>query len=261
MTTTSGAFDGRTVIITGGGSGIGRASAHAFADAGASVLVVGRTKEALDETADGRESIAAFPADVGDTDSGSEIVRAAVDRFGRVDVLVNNATTASPDNIRDPDVAAVRASLDVNVVGPMVLVGAAVPHLAATGGTIVNVSSIISRRSGGGAMTTYGAVKAALESLTRSWAIGLAADGIRVNAVAPGPTETSALEKMVGAETAAVIGAREAARTPLGRKGTPAEIATWILRLATPGEWVTGQVLDVDGGFTLPTYNPEPARP
>jgi NAD(P)-dependent dehydrogenase (short-subunit alcohol dehydrogenase family) len=131
-------------------------------------------------------------------------------------------------------------------------VKAALPHLQASRGAIVNVSSTYGHRPivGGG---HYAASKAALESLTRSWALELAPDHIRVNAVAAGPTESEALTSSgLPAEVVEQIKADEAARIPLGRRGDPDELAAWIVRLSdSRTAWVTGQVLTVDGGLEL----------
>jgi NAD(P)-dependent dehydrogenase (short-subunit alcohol dehydrogenase family) len=140
----------------------------------------------------------------------------------------------------------------VNVVAPSLLASTALPYLKASQGVIVNVSSTFGHRPAAGA-GHYAASKAALEQLTRSWALELAPDGIRVNAVAPGPTESEALTA-AGLPDAVIeqIKADEAARIPLGRRGEPAEAAQWILRLADPHTvWLTGQILTIDGGLEL----------
>ncbi|MFI2378343.1 SDR family NAD(P)-dependent oxidoreductase [Streptomyces sp. NPDC018964] len=243
---------GQVVVVTGAGSGIGRATAHAFADAGAHVLGVGRRKDALEETAADRPRITPHPADLLTDGTPQEVIDAAVERWGHLDVLVNNAGATRMMPLAETTAAGIAALFELNVTAPSLLGRAALPHLRRRRGTIVNVSSTYGHRPLPGA-AHYAASKAALEQLTRTWARELAADGIRVNAVAPGPTESEALAA-AGLPASAVeqVKREEAGRIPLGRRGEPQEIAAWILRLADPtATWLTGQVLTVDGGLEL----------
>ncbi|MDQ0760277.1 SDR family NAD(P)-dependent oxidoreductase [Streptomyces canus] len=245
-------FADQVVVVTGAGSGIGRATAAMFAGAGAHVLGVGRRPDALAESAAQHPSIVPFSVDVTQDDAPEAVVQAALSRWGRIDVLVNNAGAFAAMPLEQATAARITQLLAVNVVAPSLLAGAALPYLKASRGAIVNVSSTFGHRPAAGA-GHYAASKAALEQLTRSWALELASDGIRVNAVAPGPTESEALTA-AGLPDAAInqIKADEAVRIPLGRRGDPAEIAAWILRLAGPHTaWLTGQVLTVDGGLEL----------
>ncbi|MFC4533049.1 SDR family NAD(P)-dependent oxidoreductase [Sphaerisporangium dianthi] len=245
-------LQGKTVIVTGSGSGIGRAGALAFARAGAHVLGVGRRADALSDTAAQHSGIAVLAADITADGAPQMIVDAVIERWGRLDVLVNNAGATTMMPLAETDAQRISDLLALNVTAPSLLARAALPHLATTRGAIVNVSSTYGHRPLPGA-AHYSASKAALEQLTRSWALELSPGGIRVNAVAPGPTESEALAA-AGLPDAMVdqIKRDETARIPLGRRGTPEEVAAWIVHLADPAAtWITGQILTIDGGLEL----------
>lgn len=245
-------FDGMTVVVTGGGTGIGLATAVAFAERGANVLVAGRRPGPLKAAESRHERIRSHVADVRVEAEARGLAEAAAAEWGRIDAVVNNAGAYMPTTLRGARTADLMAMVDANLVAPTLVASACLPHLEAARGAIVNVSSVYARKGAPGA-DAYAATKAALESLTRSWALELAPYSVRVNAVAPGPTETKLLVASgLPAERIVQIKARETATVPLRRRGQPADLARWIVALADPAaSWVTGQVLSVDGGLSL----------
>jgi NAD(P)-dependent dehydrogenase (short-subunit alcohol dehydrogenase family) len=243
----------KVVIVTGGTSGIGRAAALRFAKQGNKVLVTGRRPGPVEETIREHENIAGVVADVASAEDAKRTIAVAVDRWGRIDSLINNAGAGAILPLTDTTSDRIADILSVNVLGPGLLAAAALPHLKAVGGTIVNVSSTFGHKPAAG-LSYYAASKAALEHLTRCWALELAPLGVRVNAVAAGPTESGALTGMMGLspEQAAAIKEQERARIPLGRRGVPDDAAEWIVLLSGPAStWVTGQVVAIDGGLGL----------
>jgi NAD(P)-dependent dehydrogenase (short-subunit alcohol dehydrogenase family) len=246
-------FNNKVVIVTGGSSGIGRAAALRFAEAGAKVLVTGRRRAALDEAAGDHPNITAVVADAASAEDAARTIAKAVDAYDRLDVLVNNAGAGAILPLAEGTAKQIQSIFAVNVIGASLLATAALPHLKASKGAIVNISSTYGHKPAAG-LSHYAASKAALEHLTRCWALELAPQGVRVNAVAVGPTESGALTGMMGlsAEQAAAIEAQEREAIPLKRRGKPDDVARWILLLADPvSEWVTGQVIAVDGGLGL----------
>jgi NAD(P)-dependent dehydrogenase (short-subunit alcohol dehydrogenase family) len=243
----------KVIVLTGGTSGIGRAAAIRLANQGDKVLVTGRRAGPLDETIAEHPNIAGIVADAASTDDARRTIAKAMDLWGRIDALVNNAGAGAILPLADTTADRIMDIFSVNVLGPSLLASAALPHLKARRGTIINVSSTFGHRPAAG-LSHYAASKAALEHLTRCWALELAPFGIRVNAVAAGPTESGALTGMMGLtqEQAAVVKEQERARIPLGRRGVPDDVAEWIVRLAgSASEWMTGQVVAIDGGLGL----------
>ena len=204
----------KVVIVTGGSSGIGRAAALRFARQGNKVLVTGRRPGPIEETVAGHANIAGLVADAASAEDARRTIARAVDTWGRVDVLVNNAGAGAILPLADATADRITDIFSVNVLGPSLLAAAALPHLRANRGTIVNVSSTFGHKPAAG-LSHYAASKAALEHLTRCWALELAPLGIRVNAVAAGPTESGALTGMMGLslERAAAIKEQERAHT------------------------------------------------
>ncbi|GAA2898743.1 SDR family oxidoreductase [Streptosporangium fragile] len=244
----------RAVIVTGGGTGIGRATARAFAERGAGVLVVGRTESTLVETAKDHDLIRVLTADITEPDAPRLIVDTALREFGRIDVLVNNAAALGYRPLAHVDRELVDTQLGTNLVAPILITRCALDALEASGGTVVNVST-----AGSLGMRSwpdngvYGAAKVALDFLTRTWAVELAPRGIRVVGVAPGVIDTRSGPRMGLSEEGYEDFLRQiGTRTPLGRVGDPEEIAWWITELTRPqAGYATGVVLPVDGGLSL----------
>ncbi|GAA2719542.1 MULTISPECIES: SDR family oxidoreductase [Streptomyces] len=242
------------MIITGAGTGIGRAAARRFAAAGENVLVVGRTAGPLQETARGHERIRTLVADITAPQAAGEVVAAALKEFGRLDVLVNNAAVGVFSSLEHMDRAETERQIATNMVAPLFLTQAALDALTETAGTVVNVSSAGSL--GIQAFpdnSVYWATKSALNHFTRTWAVELAPRGIRVVSVAPGVTETGIGERAgMSAEEYRSFLDTMAERIPAGRAATPEELAWWVTTLADPGAgYMTGAVVPVDGGLSL----------
>lgn len=243
----------KVVIVTGASSGIGRAAALRFAARGARVVITGRRAGPLEETAADHRKLIGLVADAAAPDDAARTIAKAIETWGRLDVLVNNAGAGAILPLTDATADRIMRILAVNVLGPSLLARAALPHLAAAKGTVINVSSTYGHKPAAG-LSHYAASKAALEHLTRCWALELAPLGVRVNAIAAGPTETGALTGMMGLtqEQAAAIKEQEREQIPLKRRGDPDDVARWIVSLADPAAaWVTGQVIAVDGGLGL----------
>ncbi|MGW0161368.1 SDR family NAD(P)-dependent oxidoreductase [Mycobacterium sp. NPDC003323] len=238
MTTT---LDGRTALVTGGTAGIGLASARLLAEAGATVLIAGRDQIRGKTAAAGIDGDVRFiQADMGDLDSVRELVR----QSGDVDILVNNAARFPGAATVDQEVQSFESTFDTNVRGLYFLVAGLVPGMLARGaGSIINVTSLVASKGVPGA-SVYSASKAAVESLTRTWAAEFGPRGVRVNTVAPGPTDTEGVVAEWG-DTNAELGRA----LPMGRTAEPVEIAQAVLFLASPASsFVTGVTLHADGG-------------
>ncbi|MFB7516172.1 SDR family NAD(P)-dependent oxidoreductase [Streptomyces sp. NPDC056144] len=239
----------RVVVVTGAGTGIGRATARAFAVKGATVVAVGRRSEPLREAAEGHPGIHPFVADVTAEGAPEEIVGSALAAYGRLDVLVNNAGVAAGGPLGTLDRSVIAPLLETNLVAPVLLTQAAVPALKESRGVVVNVSTTVGQRGWPG-NSVYPATKSAVETLTRCWAVELAPDGVRVVAVAPGAIETPIAEHMgLSPARREALRAWQLAHTPLGRLGRPEDVAWAITALAEPdAAFLTGTVLPVDGG-------------
>jgi NAD(P)-dependent dehydrogenase (short-subunit alcohol dehydrogenase family) len=241
------------VLITGALTGIGRATAIAFAKEGARLVVSGRNEaegKVLDAMLRGLGAEAEFVlADVRHEKDISNLVDTAVARFGRLDIAVNNAgTEGKPGPLTDVSAETYGAMFDTNVLGVVLSLKHELRVMQAQGsGSIVNISSTMGER-GAANFALYAGSKHAVEGLTKSAALEGATYGVRVNAVAPGPTETAMLERLTGsAEKKAAF----FATVPLKRGGSPAEIADAVVFVASgKAAYITGQVIRVNGGKT-----------
>jgi NAD(P)-dependent dehydrogenase (short-subunit alcohol dehydrogenase family) len=233
----------KNAVITGGTAGIGLACARLMAHEGAAVVITGRDAErGKAAAADIDGSVRFIRTDLADLESVESLVHDA----GEVDILVNNAANFPAALTVDQEVGAFERTFDTNVRGAYFLAAGLVPGMIERGhGAIVNVTTMVAAKGVPGA-GTYSASKAALESLTRTWAVEFGAHGIRVNSVAPGPTRTEGVEAEWG-ETNEELGRS----LPLGRTARPEEIAQAVLFLASPrSSFITGSTLHADGGGT-----------
>lgn len=240
---------GRVALVTGASRGLGRAIAELFAAEGASVALVdlkqGWAQQAADGiTASGGRAMG-LGADVADRDAVHAAVAATVERFGRLDILVNNAMWNRYEPIADITPETFAKMVGVGLGGIVWGIQAAAPHLRADGGSIVNIGSMAGRLGSPNALL-YAGVKAGVDGLTRSASIELGRDRIRVNAIAPSTVATEGVMAMLGPEKMK----DRTARSPVGRLGETGDIAQAALWLASDRSgFVTGQSIAVDGGI------------
>jgi meso-butanediol dehydrogenase/(S,S)-butanediol dehydrogenase/diacetyl reductase len=248
-------FTGKTVIVTGASSGIGKGAAERFAEEGANIVAVGRDEAKVRDALAGlpQDRLVAIGGDVADKATAEAAVRAAVDRFGGVDVLVNNAGIATGGDVTTTGEQDFMQILAVNVGGYFHFAKAAMPELVKTKGSIVMTSSV-SGLGGDWDMFAYNTSKGAVTNMVRAMAMDAGKQGVRVNAVNPSLTDSNMTKDMQEDET---LMAKFMERMPLGRIARPDDIAAVMAFLASDdARFVTGVNLPVDGGLSASNGQP-----
>lgn len=247
-------LEGQVAVVTGASRGIGAAIASAFAMAGAEVVLVARSAQALEAVAAelrglGAQHVSVLPADVSDAATAPSLVAQVIETHRRLDILINNAGGAMPASLESTSAEGLADAFRFNVIGPFALTKAAIPHLRESGnGSVINLSSMMARFAARDHLT-YATAKAALSHLTRALAIELA-PYIRVNAIAPSIVETDSLRSALTSEERR----RLAEAAPLQRLATVEDIALTARWLASQAAaFMTAQVINVDGGIQGPT--------
>jgi NAD(P)-dependent dehydrogenase (short-subunit alcohol dehydrogenase family) len=257
-----GQLDNKTAVITGGGTGIGRAIAELFHREGAFVTVTGRRKEKLIESAEGissqGERVWYYPADMTIEDDIKNLLSAAYEKMGRIDILVNNAGVMRFGRLDESPMDDWDLMMKTNAWGPWRIMVNVLPYMKkAGGGSIINISSIAGMKSFPGA-GLYCTSKAALQVISQVFAMETALDNIRVNCILPALVEDTELAApIVGEENVHELWDKLRPLHPMGRNGKPSDIADAALFFATEqSSWITGTLFNVDGGRHMATNRP-----
>jgi len=254
-----GRLDGKVVVITGAGGGMGREAALLFSDEGAQVCVADVDGDAARKTAADARDAFAVQVDVADEDSVRAMYEQTADRYGGVDVLYNNAgiSPADDDSILDTEPDAWQRVQDVNTKGVYLCCKYGIPHLLKRGGgSVINVASFVALVGAATSQISYTASKGAVLALSRELGVQFARQGVRVNALCPGPVETPLLLRIFGDDPAAYE--RRRVHLPMGRLAKPREIVNAALFLASDeSSYVNGATFLVDGGLTAAYVTPE----
>jgi len=248
-------FTGKTVLVTGGGTGIGKAIALAFLDNGANVAISGRREDKLREALEGRpdDRTLAVVSDIGDPSDAQALVRTVVERFGQLDVVVNNAAAFTNGEFTETAPDGWEQIRRTNVDGFVNLAVNALPELERVGGNLVAVASVSALRGDWG-QSLYNASKAAVHNFVQSLALDYGSRGVRLNSVAPAFTITPITEAMAKDEE---LIKKFTNRVALGRPGVPDDVAPAVLFLASDdASYITGATLAVDGGTSASTGQP-----
>lgn len=240
-------LEGKRAVVTGASRGIGRAIAEAYAEAGARVALLARSRDRLERAADDIDGETLVTVgDVGDTESVNESLDEVTDAFGGLDVVVNNAGVVVRDTLRSTSDEEAEKAVKVNLNGVMRVTRRALPELTESEGTLINVGSIAGERGIRG-LSVYSAAKGGVTSLTRQLAVEYGDNGVRVNAIVPGTIKTNANREKRRSDPEWTENRRE--KVPLGRLGDPEDVADPAVFLASDGaRYITGHVLAVDGG-------------
>jgi NAD(P)-dependent dehydrogenase (short-subunit alcohol dehydrogenase family) len=244
-------FTGKVAMVTGGASGMGRDTALAFAREGARVAVLDVRPDRAQQTVDlilaENGEAAAFPADVRDEGDVDRAIAAALERFGGIDILLNNAGTTRPGNVATVSPEDWDFVINVNLRGTYLVSRAVVPQMVERGsGAIINIGSVSGMRGDRNA-AAYNAAKAGVINLTRSMALDFGPKGVRTNCICPGAIGTPVIQRMLTDEARAAI----SRNTPVGRIGQGMEVANLTLFLASEeASYINGAIIPADGGLT-----------